>query len=130
MASTYGILTISTLNNIITYDLTSYTDNAGTTRLYSDESIEAKITLAEEIVFGAIHRTYTLTDIPVNVFWGIKEMSRIYMTNQLIFDGYIKGITPFNEMLYFASTVEPRIQNEEKQGAIADAEGVDDYTYG
>jgi len=127
MASKYGIMTEAELDNLIDYDLTSFKDNAGTTRIYPTAFIEAKISHSERFIFGYIHKTYTLTLVPINVKWAIDEMARIYMVNQLIKDNYITNFTAYNEMDYFKANVQFMIDNEEQNGAVADAIGVDDY---
>lgn len=127
MASVYGIMTEAELDNLIDYDLTSFTDNAGTTRLYLTAFIEAKISHAERFVFGFIHQTYLLAVVPINVKWAIDEMARIYMTNQLIKDEYIKNFPPYDEMVYFQTNVQPLIENEANEGNIASVDTVDDY---
>lgn len=127
MASVYGIMTEAELDNLIDYDLTSFKDNAGTTRVYPTAGIEAKISHAERFVFGFIHQTYLLADIPINVIWAIHEMARIYMVNQLIKDNYITNFSPYDEMVYFQTNVQPLIENEATEGAMGEVIGVDDY---
>ena len=127
MASVYGIMTEEELDNLIDYDLTTFKDNAGTVRIYPTKFIDAKISHSERFVFGYIHTTYTLALVPINVKWAIDEMARVYMVNQLIKDEYITNFTPYNEMEYFKSAVQPMIENEEKAQAVDSAIGVDDY---
>lgn len=127
MASEYGILTIADLKKLVGYDITAYTDNAGTTQLYTDDEIEALITYAEEYIFAYIHTTYTSSTIPVNVKWAIKSMAKIFMLNRLIADEYIKGKREYNEEVWFEKVVQPRLENEEQNAAMVEVVGIDDY---
>lgn len=126
MASTYGIMTITELNNRINYDIKS-TDPDGSSRLYSDEFIESIISDNELMVFGDLKQTYTLSDITNEVKFAIFRLSTIDMKWQLWEDGFIDKKPPYDAVSYWKDILFPTLSAERAEGMYVDAETVDDY---
>ena len=126
MASKYGIMTVTTLNNEVSYDITSATE--GSVREYSDAFIEAIITWAEQLIFGLIKTTYTTLTIPDDIEVAIKTMARIRMMNQLIRDNKIEGDI-IDELEYFNTQIKDSIATEQAEGVYFQAQTIQDYEY-
>lgn len=125
MASAYGILSITDLNNLVMFNL-EVTDDATSARVYTDAYLEAKITLMEQLVFGQIKTTYTSATIPDDVLYVVKAMCKISMENQLIRDEFMIGELN-DEIRYYKDYLEDGLAAEEEKNAFDDIQTVDDY---
>ena len=128
MASQYGILTVANLSEIVGSDLTALTNHDGSTRVYSDAIIERQISMAERLVFGHMHKTYTSSNIPDEVQWAVEQMARIYMVNLLVRDGYAsEGQGHTDEIIYFKNHIFPLVEDKKMAANLIDFYPVEDY---
>jgi len=126
MASQFGILTVTQLNNLVNFDLT-ITDESSN-RIYSDDFIEAQISQAEYLVFGYVKQEYTSSTIPNDVLYVVREMAKRYMINQLIRDGLLNEPI-LDEQEYFKEQFKTLLGPEYMEGLYVSAELIDDYEY-
>jgi hypothetical protein len=125
MASKYGILSLTDLNNLVMFDLT-VTDDATSARVYTDAYLTEIITQMEQLVFGQIKKTYTSATIPDDVMYVVKRMCKIAMENQLIRDEFMIGELN-DEIQYYKDYLEDGLNAEEEKNAFDDITTVDDY---
>jgi hypothetical protein len=124
MASEYGIMTVTQLNNRVNYDIETTEDG---NRLYSDPFLEAMISDNELLVFGDLKTTYTSATIPTDVKYAIYKCCKMDMEWQLYYDEFIPHSPKYDTLTYWKEILYPMLMATRTEKAYITGETIDEY---